>query len=312
VRFSLRQLEVFRALAAAGSVVRAADELGCTQSALSMSLRELQQALGVALVQRSGRRLVLTAAGERFLPRADELLLRVDDLRRDTASAAGAVGVGRLAVGASRTIGTALMPQLVVGFRRELAIERIELTIGNTEEVLARVANYELDAAFVEGESLDPRLQGERWMKDELVVFVRPSHPLLAGGRRARAALSPAELSRWPWALRERHSGTREVVLRAAAELGRIEVGIEATDNEVLKRLVALDDWVGCLSRRAVESDLAGGTLVELPLASRRMRAALTRDFLLVHNPERYPSATASRFIEFARRWARSESGGRT
>ena len=77
-------------------------------------LRDLQQALGVALVQRSGRRLMLTAAGERLLPRADELLLRVDDLRRDTASAGGFAGVGRLAVGASRTIGTALMPHCLL------------------------------------------------------------------------------------------------------------------------------------------------------------------------------------------------------
>jgi len=312
VRFSLRQLEAFRALASTGSLVRAADEIGCTQSALSMALRELQQALGVALVQRSGRRLVLTAAGERLLPRADELLLRVDDLRRDADAPSDAPAVGRLSIGASRTIATALMPQLVTDFRHAVRTERIALSIGNTDEVLARVAGYELDAAFVEGEALDPRLQRERWLKDELVVFVRPGHPLLASARSAAGRrFSPAELSRWPWALRERHSGTREVVLRAAAAMGRIDVGIEATDNEVLKRLVALDDWIGCLSRRVVATDLRGGSLVELALTSQRMRNALRRDFLMVLNPARYRSAAASRLIDFARRWARTQGAGR-
>ena len=75
-RFSLRQLEAFRAVAALGSAARAAGELGRTPSAISMALRELQSALGIALLQRSGRGLVLTTAGERLLPKADELLLR--------------------------------------------------------------------------------------------------------------------------------------------------------------------------------------------------------------------------------------------
>jgi len=173
-----------------------------------------------------------------------------------------------------------------------------------------RLTRYELDAAFVEGEALDPRLQREPWLTDELVVFVRPHHPILAGAMPGRAGrrYSPDELSAWPWALRERHSGTREVVLRAASAMGRIDVGVEATDNEVLKRLVALDDWIGCLSRRMVAGELDEGTLVEVPLSSARMRKALTREFLLVLNPTRYRSATASQFIEFARRWARSRA----
>ena len=82
-RFSLRQLEAFRAVAALGSAARAAAELGRTPSAISMALRELQSALGVDLLQRSGRGLVLTTAGARLLPKADELLLRASDLTQD-------------------------------------------------------------------------------------------------------------------------------------------------------------------------------------------------------------------------------------
>ena len=303
-RFSLRQLEAFRALASSGSVARAATELGRTQSAVSMALRDLQQALGVALVRRSGRGLLLTAAGERLLPRADELLLRVDDLQRESASPADAAAGGRLAVGATRSIGVALLPQLVTDYRRADDRGRFALAIGNTEEVLARVASYELDVAFVEGEVIDPAFQRERWMKDELVVFVRPGHPLMRG-RGRRGGVAPAELAAWPWALRERNSGTREAVLRAASAMGRIEVGVEATDIETLNRLVAQDDWIGCQSRRVVAEELRKRTLVEVPLASAQMRRALTREFLVVLNPARYRSATATRFIEFARRWAR-------
>lgn len=309
-RFSIRQLEAFRALASSGSVARAALELGRTQSAVSMALRDLQQALGVALVQRVGRGLALTAAGERLLPRADELLLRADDLQRAGDAPGDAAAASRLAIGATRTIGAALMPRLVTDYRREHGGARFALAIGNTEEVLARVASFELDVAFVEGEVLDPAFQREAWLADELVVFVRKGHPLLGRGRAGTAhrerGWTPAELARWPWALRERNSGTREVVLRAATAMGRLQVGVEAADNEVLKRVVALDDWIGCLSRRAVAAELAAGTLVEVTLASALMRRALTREFLLVVNPQRYRGAAALGFIEFARRWARA------
>jgi DNA-binding transcriptional LysR family regulator len=307
-RFSLRQLEAFRALAATGSVARAAAELGRTQSAVSMALQDLQLALGVALVQRSGRGLVLTATGERLLPRADELLSRADDLQREGGASADAAAGSRLAIGATRSIGPSLLPPLVADFRGATGHRRFELAVGNTEEVLARVASYELDAAFVEGEVLDPAFERELWMKDELVVFVRPGHPLLQrpGAGAPRRGVAPDELARWPWALRERNSGTREAVLRAASAMGRLEVGVEATDVEALKRLVALDDWIGCLSRRVLASELRNGTLAELPLASAAMRRALVREFLLVLNPARYRGAAALRFIEFARHWGRS------
>ena len=299
-RYSLRQLEAFRAVAALGSAARAAHELGRTPSAISMALRELQSALGVALLQRSGRGLVLTTAGERLLPRADELLLRAGDL-------AQALGDARLpavplSIGASRTIGATLMPELITAFRQHHGVERIRLSIGNTEEVLSRVASFELEVAFVEGEVTDPGLEREVWTRDALVIFVRRAHPLLRT-RTSAPRVSPAELIAWPWALREQQSGTREAALRAAASIGRIRIGVEATDNETLKRLVLLDDWIGCLSRRVVAEELARGTLVELEVSSPAVRRALGRDFLMVTDPQRYRGAAVTRFVEFARAW---------
>jgi len=309
-RYSLRQLEAFRAVAALGSAARAAHELGRTPSAISMALRELQSALGVALLQRSGRGLVLTTAGERLLPRADELLLRAGDL-------AQALGDARLpavplSIGASRTIGATLMPELITAFRQRHGIERIRLWIGNTEEVLSRVASFELEVAFVEGEVTDPGLEREVWTRDALVIFVRYAHPLLrdrvpvpaSATAATRPRVSPAELIAWPWALREQQSGTREAALRAAASIGRIRIGVEATDNETLKRLVLLDDWIGCLSRRVVAEELARGTLVELEVTSPAVRRALGRDFLMVTDPQRYRGAAVARFLEFARAWS--------
>ena len=301
-RFSLRQLEAFRAVAALGSAARAAAELGRTPSAISMTLRELQSALGVELLQRSGRGLVLTTAGARLLPKADELLLRASDLTQDLGESRHPPL--RLSIGASRTIGTTLMPELIAAFRRQHGSGLVLLSIGNTEEVLSRLASFELEVAFVEGEVTDPGLDREVWTHDALVIFVRSGHPLLqARAVNGRPRVSPADLAAWPWAVRERQSGTREVALRAAASIGRIRIGIEATDNEALKRLVMLDDWIGCLSRRVVADELARGALVELDVASTTVRRALGRDFLMVTDPRRYRGAAVARFVEFARNW---------
>ncbi len=309
-RFSLRQLEAFRAVAATGSIVRAAEELDRTPSAISMALRELQHAMGTDLLQRSGRAVVLTSAGERVLPQIDELLLRAMDLPQRALDTPGRAQ--RLAIGASRTIGSTLMPELITAFRREHRGARIQLVIGNTDEVLSRIVNLELEAAFVEGAVLDPGIDREVWLRDELVFFVRSGHPLLKQLQPLRRAqvvrVRAADLAAWPWALRERHSGTREVVLRAASVIGRIEVGIETTDNEAIKQLVMRDDWIGCLSRRVVADEFTRGRLIELTVSAPAVRRALRRDLLLVQDPQRYRGDAISRFIDFARRWAKSQA----
>jgi DNA-binding transcriptional LysR family regulator len=304
-RVTLRQLEAFRTVSLAGSVSAAARRMSRTQSAVSAAIGELEAALGAALFERAGRGLRPTDAARRLLPRAIEVLERAAEL---PALAGGAAGdAERLRIGASRTIGPFVMPDLLARLAHDRPQAAVELSVANTAELLARLRRLELDLAFVEGDVLAPGLAMVDWLQDALCLFARAGHPLVrrfgpdapvgVGARRAYvAALADAR-----WALREPGSGTLETSLRALAPaIGAPRIGITIDDPLALQRTVAAGDWLGCMSRRAIADALADGRLVELPAPDAAVRRALTRRFWIVRLPERYRSAAADALIASA------------
>ena len=296
-RATLRQLEAFCAVTLAGTVSAGALRLSRTQSAVSLALQELESALGARLFERAGRGLRQTDAARRLLPRAIELVERAAELP----AIAGDVTAParRLAIGASRTIGPFLMPELLADFAHRhpglAANTSIELVIENTETLVARIRDLTLDLAFIEGEVLEPGLSVQPWMNDAICLFARAGHP------------APRALAAGRWALRERGSGTRETFLRAMQPLiGAPEIAIEVSDPLALKRLVATSDWFGCLSRMAVAGELRDGLLLDVTPRTAGLRRALTRSFWLVSHPRRYRSAVVDALFAHAQAAARA------
>lgn len=286
-RATLRQLEAFCSVAFAGSVSAAAQRLSRTQSAVSLALQELESALGAKLFERAGRGLRQTDAARRLLPKAMELLDRAAELPALAGDAGGSAQ--HLAIGASRTIGPFVMPELLAGLGSTQPLLSIELVIENTEALAARLRDLSLDAAFIEGDVLEPDLSLQPWLKDEVCLFARAGHP------------APHALAQGRWALRERGSGTRETFLRAMRPLlGTPMIALEANDSLALKRLVMNGDWFGCLSRRAVAGELADGSLIDVTPRSPKLRHALTRSFWIATHPQRYRSAAVQALIDHA------------
>jgi DNA-binding transcriptional LysR family regulator len=294
VRVSLRQLEAFCTVAMAGSVSGAALRLARTQSAISSAIAELEAALGTALFERAGRGLRATDAAQRLLPRALEVVERAEEL---PSIAAGVPGEAeRLRVGASRTIGPYLMPELIGRFATARPQATVELTVANTAELLARLRRLELDVAFVEGDVSAPGLEIDAWRTDALCLLARAGHPLaerFGAGRRPLAAPAYARaLSGARWVLREAGSGSGETFLRALAPaIGSPRIGATVDDPLALLRLLAQGDWIGCASRLAAADAIAAGTLCELRPPGARVARALTRRFWVVRQPERYRTA---------------------
>ena len=230
MRFSLRQIEIFAAIAREGSVSRACQVLSLSQSAASTALGELERLYDVKLFDRVGKSLRLNTLGEQLLPRAVDLLDRAaesEDLL------AGRAGLGPLHIGATLTIGNYLATLIVADFLRAHAESRIQLTVHNTAVIVDRVARHELDLGLIEGSFHHPDLVAEHWLEDELCAFVAPAHPL-AGKRVSLKRLAGEE-----WIVREAGSGTREVFDQAAAQAHfepRIRLELEHT--EAIKRAV--------------------------------------------------------------------------
>lgn len=211
----LGAMELLLAVARHGSLGRAARDLGITQPAASSRVRSMERLLGVALVDRSPRGSRLTAEG-----------VLVTDWARRVVEAAEAFDAGaqalrgrrdsRLRIAASMTIAEYLLPGWLIALRAERPGTAVSLSAGNSAVVAERLLADEADLGFVEGLGVPAGLDSAVIGHDRLVVVAAPSHPWA----RRRHPLPPAELAATPLVLRERGSGTRQVLDAALAAHG--------------------------------------------------------------------------------------------
>ncbi|MEZ5637863.1 MAG: LysR substrate-binding domain-containing protein [Burkholderiaceae bacterium] len=273
LRLNLRQLEVFTAIARAGSARAAADRVARSQSAASASLAELESVLAVELFDRVGRRLVLNENGRALLPVASTLLEQAAELE-DLFSGEHAAS---LRIAASLTIGEYLLPPLLAQWKRMHANSRVRMLIGNTSEVIASIVGNDADVGFIEGSQTHPDLRGLSWLRDDLVIVAGPGHPL-AGKAVGVAPVDRSLLDPARTRLRTRQA-TDDWLL---GHLGTINVAFELDSTEAIKRLAMAGAGLACVSRHTVAESLAQGTLVELrtrlPVARRRLAIVVGRD----------------------------------
>jgi len=209
LHLTLRQLEIFTAVAHSGSTVAAAPVVALSQSATSAALQQLESGLGTPLFERAGRGLVLNDAGRALLPQALALL----EQARAIEQAFGAQGAGlpvRLRVAASTTIGSYVLPRVLAALARSHPQVSVDLHIGNTREVAEAVQVLQADLGLIEGATHWPGLETAPWLRDELVLVAAPDDPLVQAAR--QRPLGVVALRGARWLLREQGSGTREMV----------------------------------------------------------------------------------------------------
>ena len=288
MRLTLRQLQIFRAVAETGSTVAAADRVALSQSATSVALAELERALDARLFDRIGRRLLLNDRGRALLPAAVALL----DDARDIEAAFGGAGRPDLRLAASTTIGNYVLPGLLAGFRAQWPEARLGLRVGNTLEVVNAVTAFEVDLGFIEGPCHADAVTVIPWRQDELVVIAAPSHPLARSAAQGRLPLR--RLREVRWLLREPGSGTREAVEQALLpHLDHLPADMTLGSSEAIKNAVAEGLGVSCLSRSVVRDLLDLGRLVVLPTTLPR----LSRPFSFVHHEKKRLSEALQAFL---------------
>ena len=272
MKITLRQLEVFTAIASHGHVTRAAEAVSMTQSAASMALAELEQQLDTTLFDRIGRQLLLNESGRQLLPKALDVIDRVRDIEAASKSSELAFD---LHLGASLTTGNHLLPQLLAELARRHPQGRVELSLKNTEQVIADLTHFRVDLGFVEGLAQDERLRRFHWHNDRLCVFVAADHPL------AGKTATHADLRQAAWILREKGSGTRDVFDRALANaLLTATAAFELEQPESIRQCVRAGLGLGCLSVLELRDAFQAGWLapVDTPFLN------LEREFqILIH-----------------------------
>ncbi|SDS77294.1 LysR family transcriptional regulator [Pseudomonas oryzae] len=290
MRFTLRQLQVFVAVARLESVSRAAESLALSQSAASTSLAELERHYDSPLFDRIGKRLSLSALGNQLLPKAVALLDRAEEIEQ---LLQGKSGFGSLQLGATLTIGNYLATLLIGRFMQAHPECRVRLHVQNTSHVVQGVAQHGLDLGLIEGDCQHPDVEVQPWVEDELVVFCAPQHPL---ARQGTASLD--ELVQEAWILREQGSGTRLTFDQGMRHHPMpLNIRLELEHTEAIKRAVESGLGIGCISRLALRDAFRRGSLVAVETPELDLR----RQFSFIWHKQKYQSSAMREFVELCR-----------
>jgi DNA-binding transcriptional LysR family regulator len=299
MRYTLRQLEVFLAVARDESVSRAATALAMSQSAVSGSLADLEGQFDVQLFDRVGKRLRLSALGRSVRPGAEAALDQALAFERDLANRRDAA---RLRIGATLTIGNHVAVPLMAQFMSEHPGAELTLAIANTEEIARQVVNFEIDVGLIEGELEHIDLDVTPWREDQLVVFCAPSHPLAR-----KRALTDDDLRAAAWIVRERGSGTRQTFDRAMRGLhGELRIALELQHTEAIKSAVEAGLGIGCVSPIALQDAMTTSKVKICKVPHRDFRRKF---FFLVHK-QKHRGAGIQRWLELCRQSGTAAASG--
>ncbi|ROR29473.1 LysR family transcriptional regulator [Inmirania thermothiophila] len=289
MHFTLRQLEVFEAVARLGSYTKAARELHLSQPAVSMQVAQLEEQAGIALLEQVGRQARLTEAGR-------ELYARVRAVQRELAEAEEVLAAhrglrgGRLRLAVATTAG-AFATRVLAAFARRHPGVRLALEIINRAELLARLEAHEADLAIMGQPPAGAPLRARPFLDNPLVVIASPEHPL-AGQRR----IPLARLAEERFVLREEGSGTRGALERLFAGHGLVlRAELEMSTNEAIKQSVAAGLGLAVVSLHTLELELAAGRVRILDVEG----FPLMRRWYLVQRRGRRLGPAAAAFAAF-------------
>lgn len=266
----LKGLAALKAVVELGGVEEAGRKLNVGQPAITKRLRTLDNCFGVTLMQREGRRLELTPAGDKVYAYArlviDHQTLLVDDLN------ALRLGENRLRLVVNFAIGEHLLPDLLFAFADAHPEYRIESRMDYTRRIQRRLATGLADLALLEEAPDHPDILVQKWLDDELILVCSPSHPL------NNTDLIPVtELENLDYVLREAQSAMRHDLDKALKDIRfhDINISMEVGSTDTIVEMLSRGKHVSFLPRFAVAESLAKGELFHIKIQGLRIKRTL-------------------------------------
>lgn len=283
-----RRLQQFCMLARTGSFTQTARELHLTQSGISHSMKALESEAGCRLLDRLGKKVVLTQAGEQLLHHAEKILAEMASAR-DSLSALGKWGKGRLRLGASTTACQHLIPPVLREFKESFPEHAITLEPGDTPELVDALLKHRIDLALTLEVEREAQLEFHPLFMDKLVFVVSASHPWARSGKVERNGIPRQNYILYSkrsltFRLIEDYFRRERLILNTVFEVG----SMEAT-----KELVKLGLGISILAPWVARREIEAGSLVALPLGRRK----LSRRWGILHWRERRLNLAEETFI---------------
>jgi LysR family transcriptional regulator, low CO2-responsive transcriptional regulator len=284
------QLEIFLEVARLSSFSRAAEKRFRTQPAVSSQIRALEEEVGARLLDRSGGRVSLTAAGKLFFKYAEETIAHRKAIVTEIAETER-VPRGEIVVGANEGTCLHILPEVFAQFKRDYPNVSVSIKRSDYAKILESILENEVDFGVVSLPVTDNRLEAQMIHRDHLVAIVGPSHALAPA-----KTVTVAEMAVYPLVL-PKVGHTRDALDALFYDHHvKLNVAMELDSSELLKRFVAAGVGVGFIARSNIEEDIRAKALVAVTLADVQIR----RDLALVFRKDKSLSRAARAFMDIA------------
>ncbi|MCP3177178.1 LysR family transcriptional regulator [Desulfuromonas sp. KJ2020] len=291
----IRKLEVFCKIVDLKSFSKAAEFVSLTQPTVSEHVRQLEDLLGEKLLDRLGREVLPTPAGELLYRYAVRLIKLQDETFQAIRQFSGNL-TGDLVLGASTIPGAYLLPRLIESFQSRHPAIRLRLKIADTAKTTHHLLSGEMEIGIIGARARVPALESTDIFSDRLILVVPPRHPWAKV-----STISLEDLATQPFILREEGSGSRTVMneelLRHGFNPAALSPVAEIDSSEAVRQAVKAGLGIAILSSLAVAEDLEKGSLVQVPIEGVDIR----RPFYLVQRKNRQLSPLAQAFLEHLR-----------
>jgi len=288
MKLTLRQMQIFLNVVKSGHLTNVAKEMKLSQSAISMSIKELENILGRPVFDRINKKLVLNEVGRAFHKEIDPIYKKLSDIEYEFKNSENK---GMIRVGASTTIVDYLMPSIICSYMSSYPDVKITLKEGNTKEITEMIQEGSIDIGFVEGYVLGSDIIKETIGVDELLV--------VTADEKLCGSYYIDELAEKRWVLREEGSGTREVFLNYIKEkVDDLNIFFELGHTESIKSILMNRECLTCISKISVENEIREGKLHQVDVKN----FSCKRDFLMIYHKDKYHSTLFEKFLFFSKK----------
>ena len=287
-------MRIFVSVFQKNSITKAAQELHLAQPSVSLAVRELEDYYGIRLFDRIGRHIAPTECGKEFYRYAVHIVSLFNEMEKkmrnwDT--------FGTLRIGASITIGTHILPVLIHRYQDQFPDLMIEAKVSKSASVEDEIIHNGIDLGLIETQPSHPDLRAVPFMTDSMCAIMAPDHPLASV-----KSISLAELSRFPFLMREKGSAGRKL-LDAAFSLQQITVSPrwESTSTQALVKAVAEGLGVSVLPYLIVKKDIEEGTVRQIPL-----NQPIRRNLNVIYHKSKFLTDNMRAFVDLCKKYGKS------
>jgi DNA-binding transcriptional LysR family regulator len=285
IDFSFRELEIFCEVVKLGSFSKAAEAVFLVQASVSERIASLEKKIGTRLLDRMGRKVIPTAAGE-LLHKHATLIIEMKETARLEMEKFLGLEQGEISMGGSTIPGEYILPALISKFNKKYPYLSVKLKISDSSDIEKRVLAGQLELGVIGSKSTHPNILSQQLWEDELVLAVPVDHPFAR-----RKSVSLKKLRETPFILREEGSGTLkilEVYLRDFGEdsTNAFQVSARFGSSTAVKEGIKSGLGLSILSARAIDTELKAGLLKAVKIKG----LSISRNFFLIRNKLRIAS----------------------